>query len=368
MTWNWQNTDWPNFHWEEGVLDAQERRFLQASGVKLGASRHLKGEDQSALIVELMTVEALKTSSIEGEVLDQASVQSSIRRNFGLDEHGSRLRSKPAEVGIADMLSDLYRHFDAPLTHSTLFTWHRMLINGRCDPSDIGRYRTHDDPMQVVSNRLDKSIEHFEAPPSAVLADEMEQVVCWWENSHPDASGAMPALARAGLTHLYFVCIHPFEDGNGRIGRALAEKALAECLGYPTLLALSQTIELHRKGYYAALERNNKSLDITDWLVWFASMITEAQATSLALVDFLIGKAKFYDRMRGYLNERQEKVIARMFREGPDGFTGGLSAENYIRIAGTSRATATRDLQDLVGKDALVKTGVLKSTRYWLNL
>ena len=164
------------------------------------------------------------------------------------------------------------------------------------------------------------------------------------------------------------MCIHPFEDGNGRIGRALAEKSLAQNLGQPSLIALAYTIERKRKDYYAALERNNKELEITDWMKYFANTIIEAQTNTIKRVDFYVAKAKFYEKFRGQLNERQDKVIARMFREGIDGFKGGLSAENYISISRTSRATATRDLQDLVEKGALTKTGELRHTRYFQSI
>jgi Fic family protein len=178
----------------------------------------------------------------------------------------------------------------------------------------------------------------------------------------------MPALTRAALAHLYFVCIHPFEDGNGRIGRALAEKALAQNLGQPTLIALAYTIERKRKDYYAELEHNNKELHIDDWMTYFSNTILQAQNNTIKRVDFYIAKAKFYEKFRDQLNERQAKVVARMFREGVDGFKGGLSADNYISISKTSRATATRDLQDLVEKGALTKTGELRHTRYFLKL
>jgi len=162
--------------------------------------------------------------------------------------------------------------------------------------------------------------------------------------------------------------IHPFEDGNGRIGRALAEKSLAQNLGHPSLIALSFTIERKRKAYYAALEDNNKDMEVTGRLRYFARTVIEAQSNTIKRVDFHLAKAKFYERRGVELNERQDKVIARMFREGIDGFKGGLSAENYITITGTSRATATRDLQDLVEKGALARVGELRHTRYFLNL
>jgi Fic family protein len=158
------------------------------------------------------------------------------------------------------------------------------------------------------------------------------------------------------------------QDGNGRIGRAIAEKSLAENLGQPTLIALAYTIERKRRLYYEALERNNKDLEINDWLKYFALTILEAQENTINRVDFYVAKAKFYERFRGQFNERQEKVVVRMFQEGIDGFEGGLSAEHYISITKTSRATATRDLQDLVEMGAFTKTGELRHTRYSLNL
>jgi Fic family protein len=209
---------------------------------------------------------------------------------------------------------------------------------------------------------------HFQAPPSDRIPDEMKQFITWFNDTVPGGKGPLPALTRAGIGHLYFESIHPFEDGNGRIGRALAEKSLSQSLGQPSLIALAYTIERKRKDYYAALERNNKDNEVTDWLTYFAETILEAQTNTLKRVDFYIAKAKFYERLREQLNGRQEKVIARMFREGIDGFKGGLSAENYIRITQASRATATRDLQDLVVKGALTKTGQLRHTRYHLNL
>ena len=190
----------------------------------------------------------------------------------------------------------------------------------------------------------------------------------WFTRTSRGGETPLPILTRAGIAHLYFVTIHPFEDGNGRIGRAIAEKAISEGLGHAALIALSLPINQCRKTYYEMLERSNKGNEITAWLVYFAQTILDAQAQAQGLVEFLIAKARFYERLRGQFNERQDKAIARMMREGPAGFKGGLSAENYIRLTGTSRATATRDLQDLVEKRALLRTGSLKSTRYHLSI
>jgi Fic family protein len=212
---------------------------------------------------------------------------------------------------------------------------------------------------------------HFEAPPSKIVPAEMKAFIKWFNAIGTGGKSPLPAIARAGIAHLYFESIHPFGDGNGRIGRAISEKSLAQSLGTPALTSLAYAIERKRKDYYAALERNNKAkdgsrLEITDWLIYFARTVLEAQAITMRRIGFYLAKAKFYERFRDQLNPRQDKAIARLFREGIDGFKGGLSAENYISITGTSRATATRDLQDLVEKGALNRTGSLRHTRYWL--
>ena len=178
----------------------------------------------------------------------------------------------------------------------------------------------------------------------------------------------MPALTRAGIAHLWFVSIHPFEDGNGRIGRAIAEKALAQGLGRPTLTTLAATILAKRRAYYDALEHSNRTMEQTDWLCWFAAVAIEAQRRTLALVEFLIDKTRLLDRMKGQLNERQNKVLIRILNAGPEGFEGGLSASNYIAITRASAATATRDMADLVAKGALVRTGERRYARYHANI
>ncbi|MFT3741923.1 MAG: Fic family protein [Gammaproteobacteria bacterium] len=366
MNWNWQQADWPHFRWEKAVLEALEAQFLQQSGIFIGATQHFSEENKALLTVDMITGEAVKTSEIEGEYLNRESVQASICRNFGLKS--DHQHASPAERGIADMMTDLYRNFSQPLSHDTLYHWHTSLTGGRHDLKDIGHYRTHAEPMQIISGPMGKTKIHFEAPPSALMKKEMDQFITWFAQTAPHARKALPALTRAGIAHLYFVSIHPFEDGNGRIARAIAEKSLSECLGTPTLIALSQTLQKQRKAYYQALERNSYELNITDWLVYFANTILHAQQYSLNLVEFLIEKTKLYDRVKELLNERQKKVIARLFREGLEGFTGGLSAENYISITGTSRATATRDLQNLLENKVLIKHGQLKSTRYYLNI
>jgi Fic family protein len=366
MRWNWEQPDWPAFTYDSGILEPLERRFLLQSGEFIGVYNHVGTDDRETIKVELLSDEAIKTSEIEGEILSRDSVQSSLRQQFGL---GTELPGvKPAERGISRMMVDLYQDFAASLSDQTMFDWHTMLLGGDRSIKVVGGYRKHADAMQIISGPDYKRTVHFEAPPSSAVAKEMKPFIAWFNGAAPNGKHRLPALTRAGIAHLYFVSIHPFEDGNGRIGRALAEKSLAQNLGQPSLIALAYTIERKRNEYYAALERNNKKTQITDWLTWFATTTLEAQNNTIRRVDFYVAKAKLYQRLRGKLNERQEKVIARMFREGIDGFRGGLSAENYIAISQTSRATATRDLQDLVEKGALTKTGELRHTRYQLNL
>jgi Fic family protein len=366
MPWNWQQPDWPNFSYDSIAMEPFERQFLLQSGEFVGAFKHVGADDQETLRIELISDEAVKTSEIEGEILDRASVQSSLRHQFGLGAEGPDV--KPAERGISMMMVDLFRSYAAPLRHETMFDWHAMLLGADRAIEVVGAYRADPSPMQVVSGPDYKRVVHFEAPPSAHVRAEMDRFVTWFNDTAPSGERPLPALARAGIVHLYFVCIHPFEDGNGRIGRALAEKSLAQSLGHPSLITLAYTIERQRRDYYAALERSNKDNEIADWLTYFAGTVLEAQRNTLARVDFLMAKARFYERRRGQLNERQEKVVARMFREGIDGFRGGLSAENYVTISKASRATATRDLQDLVEKGALTRSGELRYTRYHLNL
>jgi len=366
MKWNWQQEGWPNFTYDQSALQELEEQFLLNSGVLVGAFMHLAQDDKDQLTVDLISNEALKTSEIEGEYLNRDSLQSSIRNQLGLA--GQKTKASPAERGVSEMMIDLYRTFNEPLSSEMLHRWHTTLMQGRHDLVDIGAYRSHEEAMQVVSGPPRNRKIHFEAPPSSQVPNEMERFVTWFNDHQEKQAGALTPLVRSGISHLYFECIHPYEDGNGRIGRAISEKSLSQAQGRPTLLALSHTIERRRKRYYEALEAANTNNEVTEWLLYFAEMVLEAQSYTHRRVEFLIEKTKFYDRYRGQFNQRQEKAISRIFREGPDGFTGGLSAENYISITKTSRTTATRDLSDLATKGAFSRTGELKGTRYHLAL
>ena len=361
MVWIWQQPGWPHFSWDKQRLESLEARFLHESGRRVGAWRHLSDRGQTDLRVEWLSDESLDTSAIEGEILDRASVQSSIRRHFGLGADPRRV--SPAEAGVAEMMVDVYRTFAAPLDHETLWRWHGTLMRERHWLTVIGGYRQHQEPMQVVSGPDYRRRVHYEAPPSHRMMTEMERFIGWYERTRE-----MPALTRAGVAHFYFECIHPFEDGNGRVGRALAEKALAQSLREPTLIALSRAIIRRQAVYYEALESAGRSLDVTDWLLWFAETVLEGQSWSERRLIRLIEQTRMFDRLRGRLNPRQEKALQRLFREEPEGFEGGLSADNYRRITRASSSTATRDLTDLVAKGALRRTGAHRHTRYWLDL
>lgn len=366
MKWNWQRSDWPNFRWDSARLALAEQEFIVGGGMLAGTLKHLSGEEGEQLAVEAMSTEAVTTSEIEGEILDRASVKFSIRRQLGLTT--DQWQPAPAEEGIAEMMVDLYRSWSAPLSDEMLFTWHRMVMAGRRDLADMGRYRRSEEPMQVVSGGIGKVKVHFEAPPSSRLPSEMARLINWFNESTPGSKQPLPGLTRAGAAHLYFESIHPFEDGNGRIGRAIVEKSLSQSLGRPALTSVAATILTHQKSYYDALEAANKGNEITAWLAWFASRVIEAQRRTLALVDFVIDKTRLLDRLKGQLNERQEKAVLRMLKEGPEGFKGGMSAGKYEVITGASPATATRDLADLVDKDALVRTGDRRHARYQINV
>lgn len=364
--WNWQQPDWPCFQYDPQALYGLEAQFLKGSGVLTGVLRHLSPVLQQELIVEGFSEEAYKTSEIEGEYLNRDSIQSSLRRHFGLESDHRSI--PPREAGLVEMMMDLYRDFQAPLTHEILWDWQLKLMNGRFDLYQVGAYRNHNEPMQVVSGPVGRPKVHFEAPPSVRVLAEMDAFIAWFNESSPGGAKPLPSLIRAGIAHLYFVSIHPFEDGNGRIARTLSLKSVFQNNEAAQLLAFSHVIQKKRKNYYSHLEAANKNTHIQDWLVYFAETLLEAQAYTLQSLEFILQKARFFDRFRSRLNPRQEKVVLRLFEAGIEGFKGGLSTENYLRIAPTSRATATRDLQDLVEMGALTKQGQLKGTRYYLSL
>ncbi|HHT9814374.1 TPA: Fic family protein, partial [Legionella pneumophila] len=366
MKWNWQLENWPNFTWDSDKLVAFEQSFTEGAGIIIGSSQHISQEGKQNLFIDLMCTDALDSSEIEGEHLNRNSVQSSIKKELGLSAEAPR--ASLAERGIAKMMVNLYQTISSPLTHQVLFEWHQFLMGNSHHLEDVGQYRSHEEAMQIVSGPdYDRKI-HFEAPPSKCVPAEMEQFINWFERSSPAGSASLPTLTRAGIAHLWFESIHPFEDGNGRIGRAIAEKALSQGFSKPVMTVLAKILLKKRKEYYQQLGLASKTLDLTSWLLWFANIALEAQQSTYMYIDFIIKKSIILKEAEGKINPRQEKVLLRLFHAGPDGFVGGLSAKNYMSITGAPIATTTRDLNDLVKKNILKRTGELKATRYFLNL
>ena len=364
MKWVWQDNKWPNFTYSHPELDDKEAIFNQNIGIVIGAMNHLAESNHSVATIDILTQEAVSTSSIEGEILRRDSVQSSIRKHMGLKI--DRRNVDANEAGMAELMVNLYYLYRNPLDKEMLCDWNHMVCNGRRDLDVIGDYRKHAEPMQVVGGSFNKPKVFYEAPPSSQLDHEMEKYISWYNRALSDRKN-LPNLAFAGMAHLYFEMIHPFEDGNGRIGRALVEKSISQRINRPALNSFAKVIDQNKKEYYNALKACNHHLDISSWLHYFTDTIIASQEYTINLIKFIIDKSKFFTKHKD-INQRQEKVLVRVFEEGMEGFKGGLSANNYQTIAQTSPATATRDLQVLVNMGALAKSGELKSTRYWLNL
>jgi len=366
MKWCWQQKDWPDFIYDISKLKDLEAMFVAEYSRLLGVSSIITAEQQQTFTIEMMSEEALKSSRLEGEMLDRDRVASSLLRQLGLAPEYSDHRASDKEKGIAALMVDNYQSYDAPLTHEMLFKWHPYVVAPSFVIRDIGKYRTSTEPMQIVSGYEGNYKVHYAAPPATRLKDEMSAFIQWYNDTAPGGCNPLPALTRSGITHIYFEAIHPFDDGNGRIGRALSEKALAQSLGQPALLALSHVIEQTKPEYYEQLEKSQKGLDMDAWLSYFARITLDAVAHSQQLIRFTVEKTRLFDRLRGQINARQERAIMRMLAEGLNGFTGGMSAKKYMKITGAISRTASRDLQGLVGLGVFTKTGQLKGTRYWI--
>lgn len=359
MPWNWELPGWPNFIFDLDITQ-KERLFLLNVGKSLAFLKNIDKGDYNKFIIEILCEEGLESSKIEGEILERESLQSSIKKHFGLK---TKEIEKSKELGMAALLCNVYETYNSPLTHEMLFNWHKELFQNQPGVEECGKYRTHKEPMQIVSHKYGSLRVFFEAPPSSRVFKEMAKFIDWFNSSQ-----SISILGKAAVAHVYFESIHPFEDGNGRIGRLLVEKILSLGIGRPSLIAVSKVLEKRRKQYYEALGTCNQTLEIQHFVDFFTSAILDAQKESMGFLYFLIVKSKMLNSLSGKINPRQEKVLLRMFSEGPNGFKGGLNAEKYISITKTTRATATRDLADLVQKHALIKTGELKYTRYWLNI
>ncbi|MEM6735411.1 MAG: Fic family protein [Bacteroidota bacterium] len=363
MRYNWQQKDWPNFQYQTNDIEDMLFDFAERTGRISGVLQGLSELEQTEAIINLMVSEAIKTSEIEGEYLSRNDVMSSIRRNLGLNPELPLTKDKRAE-GVAELMLAVRNDFLKPLTSQMLFEWHTMLMKGNTQIQE-GQWRTHKEPMQIVSGGMGREVVHFEAPPSKEVLIEMDGFIQWYNTSQ---NKIKKPIVRAAVAHLYFETIHPFEDGNGRIGRAVAEKALSQSIGRPVLFSLSKSIEGNKKVYYEALQKAQRSNEITDWINYFVRTVLDAQIDAEQEIEFTLKKTKFFDQHKDVLNERQEKVVRRMLEEGHQGFEGGMNARKYVSLVKTSKATATRDLQDLVAKGIFKPIGGGRSTRYEINV
>ncbi len=366
--YNWQQADWPHFRYDLSALYPLLLRITQQSGQLTGKLAHLDETLQAETLLDVMVEEAVKTAAIEGEYVNRLDVRSSLKNRLNpsaiLPVHDVRAK------GLADLMLDVQHTFKDALTAETLCKWHALLLaHVSAQKLTIGAWRTHLDAMLIVSGMYGKMKIHFEAPPSAKVPAEMARFIHWFNATAPNQPQAIPfAPVRAAIAHLYFESIHPFEDGNGRIGRAIAEKALAQGLGFPTLFSLSKAIEAKKKKYYTALHIASQSNEVTAWITYFVDIILAAQAERDGLITFILKKSHYLDKFASLFNARQLKVVRRMLKEGPKGFDGGMSAKKYMAITGVSKATATRDLQHLQSIHAVQPIGHGRSQQYRLAL
>ncbi|QLC72636.1 Fic family protein [Pseudomonas sp. LPB0260] len=364
--WIWQQPDWPHFTWQADALAPLLRACGQAQGRLLGMLGVVGSDTEAQSSLDALLQNIVTSSAIEGEQLNVGSVRSSLARRLGLNEEG---HTTSRSEGLAELLLDTTRAHQQPLDEQRLFTWHRWLFASDdqllARPLHIGALRG-EEPMQVVSGRIDRPTVHFEAPPRAGLEVQLSDFLAWFENSRSDV-GLDPFL-RAGIAHFWFVTLHPFEDGNGRITRAITDLALAQ--GEQQAIrfyAMSASILDDRAGYYRILEASQKgTLDITAWLQWFLETLVKSLEQALARIDRVLVKARFWQVHRSQpLSAEQIKVLNRLLDGGERGFEDGISAAQYQAVAKVSKATATRHLSDLLEKGCIERLpGGGRSTRY----
>jgi Fic family protein len=364
--YNWQNKEWPHFIYTENAFENELYSFIEKSGMVSGVLKAIPDAIQKETLIEMIVSEAVKTSEIEGEFLSREDVISSVRNNLGLTPE-LPVKDKRAK-GVGALMVTVRNTFSEKISEKMLYDWHTLLMSYRAD-IESGKWRTGVEPMQVISGRAGKITVHFEAPPATSVPFEMKRFIEWFNETGPGGGNEIKkAPVRAAIAHLYFESIHPFEDGNGRIGRAIAEKALSQGMGRPVLMSLSKTIESNRKTYYAELENAQRYLEITPWIKYFVNTVLSAQTDAENEINFTLKKVKFFDKYKNELNERHQKVISRMLEEGPKGFTGGMNAGKYAGLCKISKATATRDLQYLAEIKAFQVFGGGRSTSYQVNL
>lgn len=369
----WQNGS-GNKHWTE-TLSWESRNLL----VPLGTTRFLQGtllakiqdlgfEDQQKAYADILTNEAIETSAIEGQKLELQAVRSSVANRLGLPDGGLHpIRNRHAD-GIVSVLLDATKNPEQSLTADRLKGWQVALFpGGYSDLHKVEAGKWRSTPMQIVSGAVGHRKVHYEAPPPEQLKEEMTLFLQWFGKSR----GQMDGILRAGLAHLWFLAIHPFEDGNGRIARTLSDMVLAQDDGRPMrFYSISQQVMADREEYYNILEHTQKGNgEITSWLQWFLGCIQRAMNSSIELLGQTLERAKFWEKANAMnLNPRQQKAINKLFDAGPGGFEGGLTNKKYTNMTGTSRQTAQRELSDLVEKGLFYTEGAGRGVRYGLTL
>lgn len=366
--WIWQAENWTYFIWENSIILPKVRQIHQKIGILLGQSQYDLAKEQFTL--DTLLANLVASSAIENETINVFSLRSSLAQRLGVTLENPYPSSDRSE-GLANIMLDALNDVKQPLTVERLMQWHNWLFN---DPDwtmqrlRIGQLRGSE-PMQVVSGRLDSPKVHFEAPPREGLEERLNAFLTWFNQSLDDS--LLDPLLRAGITHLWFVTLHPFDDGNGRITRILTDLALAQMDEQSIrLYAMSTAILNRRKSYYEVLERSQKNdSDITDWLVWFLDTLNESLEETLAQIQRTLFKSQFWHKYSNLsLSQEQRKVLNRLLDGGDNGFEHGISASQYQRVAKISKATATRHLSDLLEKECIVKLeGGGRNTRYQIN-
>ncbi|MDD0973392.1 Fic family protein [Pseudomonas fontis] len=368
--WIWQHPNWPHFTWQAERLAPLLRACTQLQGRLQGIASAVDRDAETRNSLDTLLQNIVTSSAIEGEQLNVSSVRSSLARRLGLVENA---RTTARSEALAELLFDATAGFNRPLTQQRLFTWHHWLFPNDpaalSRPINIGTLRG-DEPMQVVSGRLDRPTVHFEAPPREGLTERLQAFLDWFNSSQTDAT--LDPLIRAGIAHFWFVTLHPFDDGNGRLTRALTDLALAQGEHQAIrFYAMSASILDDRNGYYHVLESSQRSSpDITLWLEWFLSTLLKSLEQALKRIDRVLGKARYWQSHRSdSLSPEQIKVLNRLLDGGERGFENGISAAQYQAVAQVSKATATRHLSDLLEKGCIVRLpGGGRSTRYQVNV
>jgi Fic family protein len=366
MSYIYQLKNWPNFTWDQEKITSELTLVRHLQGRLLGRMEGMGFNFQAETNLNTLTLDILKSSEIEGEILNPDQVRSSIARRLGMDIAGVVPADRHVE-GVVEMMLDATQNYNVPLTHERLFGWHAaMFPTGRSGMHAIvvGRYRnnTPDDPMQVVSGPLGREKVHFQAPDAEVLHEEMTVFLNWF-----NANQSLDAVIKAAIAHLWFVTIHPFDDGNGRIARAIADMQLSRAdQSQQRFYSMSSQIRIARKTYYDILEKTqNDSLDITEWLYWFLNCLDRVLLATYETIGAVLQKARFWEKHASIaLNDRQRLMLNKLF----DGFEGKLTSSKWAKIAKTSQDTAGRDINDLLNKGILVKEpGGGRSTSYFLS-